>query len=398
MATYNYTAKDANGNALVGTYDDINSVALLRQELEKMGYILVKARKQKNSAPKLKRIKQTEVVTFIYKFAEMYSAGLSITRVLEVLEEQNKNPAFASIITDIRQNVENGLSLEKAFKKYSNIFSDFFSGMIEAGESGGNLTESLEMSAAYLEKQMDLRRKLKSAFTYPIAVGIVCFIVVGCLMAFIVPIFAKLYRQLHVQLPGPTYALLIGSSLIRGYWWVIPFIIAGLIVIFWRLFKNPAVKKKWDSFKLQMPVLGPVNRMVMITHFTRTLGMLTSVGVSPIRAIQIASIVAHNHKMEEIAKELQDSIERGNSIGMSLKKYNIFPPMIIQLALSGEEAGQVSKMLNKGADFLDKDIDRTISSLLVKLEPALTVLMGTIVGFILMAVYLPMFDYMQHLK
>jgi len=398
MATYNYTAKDTSGNALVGTYDDINSVALLRQELGKMGYILVKARKQKNSTSKFKRIKQSEVVTFIYKFAEMYSAGLSITRVLEVLEEQNKNPAFTSIITDIRQNVENGSSLEKAFKKYSNIFSDFFSGMLEAGESGGNLTEALEMSAVYLEKQMELRRKLKSAFTYPIAVCIVCFIVVGCLMAFIVPIFSKLYKQLHVELPGPTYALLIGSSLLRSYWWAIPFIIIGLIVIIWRISKNITLKKKWDNFKLNMPVLGPVNRMVMTSHFTRTLGMLTSVGVSPIRAMDIASTVAHNHKMSNIAKELQDSIERGNSIGASLKKYKLFPPMIIQLALSGEEVGQVSKMLNKGADFLDKDIDRVINSLLIKLEPALTVLMGTIVGFILMAVYLPMFDYMQHLK
>ena len=191
MATYNYTAKDANGNALVGTYDDINSVTLLRQELGKMGYVLVKARKQKYSTPRFKRIKQSEVVTFIYKFAEMYSAGLSITRVLEVLEEQNTNPAFASMITDISQNVENGLSLEKAFKKHSGTFSDFFSGMLEAGESGGNLTEALKMSAAYLEKQMNLRSKVKSAFTYPIAVGVVCLLVVGCLMAFIVPIFSK---------------------------------------------------------------------------------------------------------------------------------------------------------------------------------------------------------------
>jgi type IV pilus assembly protein PilC len=363
-----------------------------------MGYVLIKARKQKNLTLGFKRIKQSEVVTFIYKFAEMYSAGLSITRVLEVLEGQNKNPAFASIISDIRQNIENGLSLEKAFKKYSDIFSDFFSGMLEAGESGGNLTEALEMSAAYLEKQMDLKRKLKSAFTYPIAVGIVCFIVVGCLMAFIVPIFSKLYKQLHVELPGPTYALVIGSSLIRSYWWAFPLVIVGLIVILWRLSKNPIVRKKWDLFKLNMPVIGMVNRMVMISHFTRTLGMLTSVGVSPIRAINIASIVTHNHKMNDIAKELQDSIERGNSIGASLKRHDLFPPMIVQLALSGEEVGQVSKMLNKGADFLDKDIDRTVNSLLVKLEPALTVLMGTIVGFILMAVYLPMFDYMRHVQ
>jgi type IV pilus assembly protein PilC len=398
MATYNYTAKDAKGNALVGTYDNINSVALLRKELEKVGYILVKARRQKNSTQGFKRIKQLDVVTFIYKFAEMYSAGLSITRILEVLQEQNKNSTFSNIIADIRQNVENGLSLEKSFKKHSYLFSDFFSGMLEAGESGGNLTEALKLSAVYLEKQMDLRRKLKSAFTYPIVVGAVCLLVVGCLIAFIVPIFSKLYKQLHVPLPGPTYALVLASSLLRNYWWVIPIVFTGLIIILRRLSKNSTVKKKWDLFKLNMPVLGTVNHMVMISHFTRTLGMLTSVGVSPIRALDVASVVAHNHKMNDIAKELQVSIEKGYSIGKALKKFAIFPPMIVQLALSGEEVGHISEMLNKGADFLDKDIDRSINSLLVKLEPALTVFMGTIVGFILMAVYLPMFDYMRYLE
>jgi len=147
-----------------------------------------------------------------------------------------------------------------------------------------------------------------------------------------------------------------------------------------------------------MPVLGYVNRMIVVSHFMRTFGMLTSVGISPIRALDVASDVAHNHKVSGITEDLQQSIEKGVSIGESLKKHDLFPPIIVQLALSGEEVGQVSQMLNKGADFLDKDISRTLDSLIVKLEPALTVIMGTIVGVILMAVYLPMFDYMQHLK
>jgi len=147
-----------------------------------------------------------------------------------------------------------------------------------------------------------------------------------------------------------------------------------------------------------MPVFAKLNRMVVISHFTRTFAMLTSVGVSLIEALDVASLVAHNHKMAEITKELQQSIQAGNPVGKSLKNYDIFPPMITQLAISGEEAGQLPEMLNKGADFLDKDIDRAINALLVKLEPALTVIMGAIVGFILMAVYLPMLDYMRHLE
>ena len=398
MTAYDYTAKDRSGKKVIGTYEDIESVALLRQELDKMGYVLLKARKQKDITKKHGRIKQSEVVTFIYKFAEMTSAGLSITRSLEVLEEQSHNPAFMNIIADIRQNIENGASLEKAFGQYRNIFSDFYCGMLEAGESGGKLSESLEMSAVYLEKRLDMRRKIRSAFTYPIVVSFVCVVVVACLIAFIVPIFSKLYKRLHVQLPGPTRALVLLSTICRDYWWAIPFVLAAVIATFWWLFKNPKVKAKWDTFKLKMPILGSVNRMIVVSHFIRTFGMLTSVGISPIRALGVASDVAHNHKVVGITQDLQQAIEKGLSIGDSLKKHDLFPPIIIQLALSGEEVGQVSQMLNKGADFLDKDIARTLDSLIVKLEPALTIIMGTIVGIILMAVYLPMFDYMQHLK
>ncbi len=398
MAVYTYTAKDETGDTLTGTYDDIDNVGVLREELSKMGYVLIKARKRRNPTRIRRRMKQFEVVTFIYKFAEMYSAGLSITRCLEVLEDQSKNPAFGCIVADVRQSIENGSSLEKAFGKYSDVFSDFFSGMLEAGESGGKLSEALEMSAEYLEKRMDIKRKIRSAFAYPVIVTVVCFVVVSCLVAFIVPVFSKLYDRLNVELPGPTQALVNLSSLLRDYWWAIPFIVVGAAIILRRLSRNPYVRAKWDAFKLNMPVLGKLNRMVVISHFTRTFGMLTSVGISPIRALDVASGVAHNHKLTGIAKELQGAIETGNSIGESLKNYDIFPPMIAQLAISGEEVGEVAQMLNKGADFLDKDIDRTMNALIVKLEPALTIIMGVIVGFILMAVYLPMFDYMQHLE
>jgi len=398
MTAYDYTAKDHSGSTLTGTYDDIDSVGSLREELGKMGYVLTKARRQRKPATKRTRVKQSEVVTFIYKFAEMYSAGLSITRCLEVLEEQSENPSFANIIGDIRQNIESGSSLEKAFGKHSNIFSDFFSGMLEAGESGGRLAEALDMSAVYLEKRMDIRRKVKSTFAYPIVVGVVCFVVVGCLVAFVVPIFSKLYKQLHVQLPGPTQALVYLSALLRDGWWAIPPIVVAAFFMVRRLLKSPNVRAKWDVFKLNMPVFGRLNRMVVISNFTRTFGMLTSVGISPIRALEVASVVANNHKLTGIAKELQNSIETGSSIGEALSNYDIFPPMVVQLAISGEEVGEVAQMLTKGADFLDKDINRTTNALIVKLEPALTVIMGVVVGFILMAVYLPMFDYLQHLE
>ncbi|MHC4394209.1 MAG: type II secretion system F family protein [Planctomycetota bacterium] len=398
MAVYEYTAKDQSGVELSGVYSDVDNVATLRRELAKTGYVLVKARREKNRAAKPGKINRSEVVTFAYKFAGMYSAGLSILRCLETLEQQSESQAFGHIIADIRGEIETGSNLENAFGKYRNIFSDFFLGMVEAGETGGKLAEALELSAVYLEKRMDLRRKVKSAFAYPVVVGITCLVVVTCLLIFVVPVFSRLYKQLKMPLPGPTQVLVTLSYLLREGWWTIPFAVSAVVILLHWLLKHPNFRAKWDNFKLNMPVFGRLNRMVVVSHFTRTFAILASVGVSLPKALNVASQVAHNHKLSEIAKELQQSVEAGNPVSASLKNYDIFPPMITQLAFSGEEAGELSQMLNKGVDFLDKDIERVVNALIIKLEPTLTLIMGIIVGFLLLGIYLPMYDYMQYLE
>ena len=185
-------------------------------ELARVGYTLLKARKKKNA--KLRtggKVKQAEVVAFAYKFAGMYSAGISITRCLEILGEQTDNPCFQSDLSDIKQQVENGSSLKDAFEKHNRVFSDFFIGMLEAGETGGKLATTLNMAASYLEAQLELKRKVKSAFAYPIIVAAMCFVIVGYLVICVVPIFAKLYKQLHVALPGPTQTLVVVSVAVR---------------------------------------------------------------------------------------------------------------------------------------------------------------------------------------
>ncbi len=398
MAVYQYVAKDRTGRKLSGIYTDIENVTVLREELAKIGYALVKAHRRKTQSLKHKRIKRSEVVNFAYKFAGMYSAGLSILSCLETLEEQTENQALKYVISDIRQSIQTGSNLKNACEKHRNIFSDFFLGMIEAGESSGKLGTTLEMSAKYLEKQADIRQKVVSAFAYPVIVTITCFAVIAFLLIFVIPVFMKLYKQVRVPLPGPTRALVCISSLITEQWWAILILAAAATMILRWLLKNPQVRTGWDAFKLKMPLFAKLNRMLVVSHFTRTFAMLTSVGVSVIDALNVASVVAHNHKLTEIAKELQQEIKAGNTVAKSFKSHAIFPPLIIQLAASGEQAGKLPDMLNKGADLLDKDIDRAINALLTKLEPALTVLMGVIVGLILMGAYLPMFDYMGHLK
>lgn len=398
MAVFEYTAKDTDGSIFTGTYNDINSVSALKQELTKLDYVLVKAHRKKIASPKKLKAKSAEVINFAYRFAGMCAAGLSIVRCLEVSEEQAQDPAFKYIISDIRQKVETGSSLTQAFEKYRDIFSDFYLGMLEAGESGSKLPTTLEMTGLYLENQANLKQKIKSAFAYPIVVGVMCVLIVTYLLIFVVPIFTKLYKQLKVNLPGPTQSLVYLSDMVRNWWPVVLFVGIGMVILFRKISKKSVIRKKWDIFKLKMPVLGKLNQMIVVSRFVRTFAMLASAGVSYVEAIKVAGKVTNNYRTNQITEQLTEKIKSGHSMTDSLGEYELFPPMIIQLTAAGEEAGVLPDMLNKGVDFLDKDIDRVLNALLVKLEPALTLVMGSIVGFILMGVYLPMFDYMSHLK
>ena len=324
--------------------------------------------------------------------------GLPILRCLETLEEQADNPAFKCILTEVKEDVGTGSSLKAAFAKHKGVFSDFFLGMVEAGELGGKLGETLEMSASYLEKQVALKQKIKAAFTYPVMVTVMCLVVVTFLLAFVIPVFSKLYAQVKAPMPGPTLVLVAASSFMRHWWWAMIIVIGISVLVVKKLVANPLFRAKWDNFKLNMPVFGKLNRMLVASHFTRTFAMLSSVGVSVIKSLDMASLVAHNHKVAEITAEMQKAIQAGTPMSVSLKRYDIFPTVIIQMASSGEEVGMLPEMLSKGVEILDKDIERAINTLLVKLEPILTLTMGLIVAFILMGAYLPMFDYMGHLK
>jgi len=398
MAAYQYTARDDAGNEFSSLYGNIESVAALRTELGKLGYALVRARRKRGPARLRGRIRQQDVASFAYKFGGMYSAGLSIGSCLATLEQQTDNPAFRAVIADVRQHVEGGSSLRAAFEPHRRIFADFFLGMIDAGESSGRLAQSLEASARHLEKRLELQQKTRAAFVYPMVVGLVCSIVVVCLLMFVVPVFSHLYKKMHVELPGPTKMLVTLSVVLRYWWWVLLPALAGLGFGVRRLLANPNVRLGWDRLKIRMPLLGPLNRYVLVSQFIRTFGMLISVGVPIIEALETAGRVARNEEMAHITADLQQAIRAGRPIAESLRTHSLFPPMVVQLVASGEGAGILPQMLAKAADLLDKDADRIAASLLVKLEPALTILMGLIIGLILMGVYLPMFDYMSHLR
>lgn len=221
MAVFEYIAKDSAGNTFSGSYTNVENIRELKREMQKLGYSLVKAHREKGPTGEGRKIKQSSIVTFAYEFSGMYSAGLSIIRCLETLEQQTDNAAMRSVLSDIRQQVETGLSLKEAFERHRDIFSDFFIGMVEAGETGGKLSETLDMAAKYLEKQAELKSKVCSAFAYPAIVSVMCLLIVSALVIFVIPVFQKLYSQLHVSLPGPTLILIAISEGARHYWMII---------------------------------------------------------------------------------------------------------------------------------------------------------------------------------
>ena len=314
MAAYQYTARDGAGNEFSSLYTNIESMEALRGELVKLGYVLIRARRQRASLRPRSHIRQRDVASFAYKFGGMYSAGLPIASCLETLEKQTDHRAFRTIIADVRRRVQAGSSLKAAFEPHRRVFSDFFLGMIDAGESSGRLAQSLEASARYLEKRLDLQQKTRAAFVYPIVVGVVCTIVVACLLIFVVPVFSQLYRKMHVQLPGPTRMLVTLSLVLRYWWWLLLPVITGVALGVRRLMARPNVRLHWDRLKTRVPLLGPLNRCVLVSQFVRTFGMLISVGVPIIEAVETAGRVARNEEIRKITDDLRQAIRAGRPI------------------------------------------------------------------------------------
>jgi type IV pilus assembly protein PilC len=398
MPTYEYTAKDRFGNLFTGCYRDIDGIEALRRELTRVGYVVVRVRRSRSASAPMRQIRLDDVVTFSYKFAGMFSAGLSVTRCLETLEEQTDRPALRGVLTDIRQRIEAGSSLAKAFDPYRAVFSELFVGMLEAGETAGKLSEALTMSTVYLEKRSYIRNKIRSAFIYPITVGVICFGVLTCLLMFVIPTFSKLYSHLHVPLPLPTLILVTISHAMRQWYWLI-LMAAGLgVVAIRKVFASTSVRRRWERLLARLPMFGYLRQLITVSRFIRPFAMLISVGVSVIDAIRIAGQVTQNEDMIRTCEDLQKAVQAGAPVAKTLADHPIFPSVIVQMAASGEQVGKLAEMLGKGVDILDRDIDRRIDALVVKLEPILTLVIGLIVGGALISIYLPMFDYMGHMK
>ncbi|HOP79085.1 MAG TPA: type II secretion system F family protein, partial [Armatimonadota bacterium] len=383
------------GAVIPGTVE-AESEGLLRRRLTEQGLTVVdiketKTAKKKNVAGGFGRVKLSDLSVFCRQFSTMIDAGVSLVRCLAVLSEQTVNPKLKRIINDLQAEVEAGQMLSKAMSKYPTVFSNLFIGLIRAGEVGGVLEESLQRLSMFLEKDQELRRKVKSAMTYPCIVMIVAIAIVLLLVTFILPKFMDLFVDLGVKdYPAPTKMLMAFSNFLTSRWYIM---LIGTIafVIAFRLFVRTKVgRRTYDRIKLKAPVFGKLNHKIVLARFSRTLGTLLASGVPILQALETVAGTVSNEIVADAVMEARARIREGDRIGDPLQRCKLFPPMVVQMISIGEESGALDPMLAKVADFYEAEVDAALASLTSAIEPVMIVFLGCAVGFIVISIFLPL--------
>ena len=401
MANFTYKALDQRGTSATGEIEG-ESKAAAAAALRNRGLTVLDLNEVKTGLAQmdiggaLTRIKPKDITVFSRQFATMVSSGLSMLRCLYVLEEQTDNKKLAAVIGQIKDDVEAGISLSDALEKHPNVFNKLYVSMVRAGELGGILDEVLNRLATQLEKEDSIRRAVKSAMVYPIMIGTFALLVLIGMVMFLIPIFAGMYRDLGGELPGLTRLMVNLSDFLTGWWYIV---FPAIIAVVWgimRLKRTERGTELWDRFKLHVPMgIGEIVRKLAVARFSRTLGTLVSSGVPILQAIEITGQAAGNVVIEKAMKDVQQSIKEGQSITGPLEKVSVFPAMVTQMIAVGEETGSLDAMLGKVADFYEDEVDASVKSLTSILEPILMIGVGSVVGLVVIAMYLPIFNMMN---
>ncbi len=410
MPTFQFTLKDQSGKIVTQVKEAENQSAAVRA-LRDQGYQVVKvkqakaAKKAGQQAPIRGTVKLTELSIYCRQFSTMIDAGVSLVRCLSVLQEQCQSTRLRRITADIQAEVEAGNSLSKSMSKYPRVFSNLFIGLVRAGEVGGVLEESLQRLSFFLEKDVYLRRKVKSAMTYPTIVFVVAVAIVLGLCTFIVPGFFKLFRELGItddKFPIMTVILKNFSDfLIKGAPWrqVITAIVIVILVFAFKMFvRTKFGKRLYDRFKLKVPVFGPLNHKIAVARFARTLSTLLVSGVPILQAMETVAGTVDNEILSEAIMNGRARIREGERIGEPLRRSRLFPPMVVQMISIGEESGALDSMLTKVAEFYESEVEAALESLTAAIEPVMIVFLGGCVGFIVVAMFMPMVTIIQSLS
>jgi type IV pilus assembly protein PilC len=405
MPTFAYAGRTRAGQTVSGerTAETMDAaVAALRRE-QIMVTRITPAKEKAEAAAKGKtgklgkKVKTKNLAVFTRQFSVMIDAGLPLVQCLDILGGQEEDANFAAVIMQTRSDVEAGASLADGMRKHPKTFDPLFTNMIAAGEAGGILDTILKRLATYIEKDVKLRGQVKSAMIYPVAVIIIAALVVGVILWKVIPTFATLFSGLGAELPLPTRIVIaLSNNLVRFF----PIVIVGIGVagyLFKRYYATPNGKRVVDATMLKAPVLGLILRKIAVARFCRTLSTLISSGVPILDGLEITAKTSGNSIVEDAVMVTRKSIERGETISVPLKETGVFPPMVTQMIGVGEATGALDTMLAKIADFYEEEVDAAVAGLLTLLEPIMIAILGVVVGGIVIAMYMPIFDLISKL-
>jgi type IV pilus assembly protein PilC len=402
---FHYNSIDSTGRKTKGTVEAPNETAatqMLRQrgevplELTEAGHGLNRDLK----IPGLgNRVKLKDLAVFSRQFATMTASGMTLLRSLAILEEQTAAPPLKKAIGEVRSDVAGGVSLSASMAKHDKVFPRLMIAMVRAGEAGGMIDRALEQIAESLEKDTALRGKIKSALTYPAIVLCFTFVLIAAVLIFIVPIFEGMFKSLGGELPAITQFLVDAS---HNMWWIGPLVL-GLLIggsIFYKrkMLASPEFRLAVDKLKLRMPVFGTLFQKLAMSRFSRSLGLLLNVGVPVMQALAVVGETTGNEVITLAMKDVQAAVRDGHTMSSALRHHKIFPQMVTQMIEVGEESGQISQMLDKVADFYDREVDSAAESLTASIEPIMVLVMGAVVGGMVICLYLPMFTIYQNIQ
>ncbi len=395
MPAFTYTARALNGDLKTATIEAPNRDEVVAQ-LRKQRLNVVKIDEAKAAAEVKKKkpgkITMRDIVIFTRQFSTMINAGLPLVQALDILAKQSENKALKEVTLAVVFDVESGHTVADALRKHPKAFSDLYVNMVAAGEAGGILDTILMRLATFMEKNDALVRKVKGAMIYPGVIMSVAAIAIVVLLIFVIPVFEKMFASVGLALPLPTRVVIGMSAFLQRYWWTVG---AGIYAAFWSFKKYYASndgKLVIDRLMLKAPILGDVLRKSSVSRFTRTLGTLIGSGVSILDGLEITAKTSGNRVIQDAIMESRASIAGGETISAPLQKSQVFPPMVISMIAVGEQTGGLDEMLSKIADFYDEEVDAAVSGLLALMEPVMIVFLGVVVGGMVVAMYLPIFD------
>ncbi len=411
MTSYAYVARDKTGRQISDTTQGPNKDAVV-QQLRAKGLVVSQITEQKATTRAKKksmgqitlfkgRVKLRDLSIFFRQFSTMINAGVSLVRTLDVLEQQTSSYRLKEIIRDIETEVEGGASLSRAMTKYPKTFSNLAIGLVRAGEVGGVLDETADRLATFIEKDLELRRKVKSAMTYPILVMVFALGIVLVLTTYILPKFIQVFTDLGLDpdsFPLPTLMMMRFSDFVIHRWWAVILIVVALVIVFNRIRATKTGKRYLDMLFLKLPVFGSLTHKVAVARFSRTLATLLGSGVPILQAMETTAGTISNDLISDAILAARASIREGDTIGDPLAASRQFPPMVVQMITIGEETGQLDSMLEKVADFYESEVDAALTSLAASIEPIMIVTLGVVVGFIVISMFLPLIEIISGLS